>query len=483
MRNLKALMLLAAVTVVILLAAIFYRPNPITQPQLSAGPLLPGLAKQLDKVEVVAIVHAGERVTLQHKNGAWTVAEKANYPASDEQVRALLLGLAQIQKIESKTRNPKYYSNLGLTDADKSGGEASQLDLKDQSGHVLAQLTIGKRRPATENTQRNEFYAMLQNDPQTWLVAGNMPTIGAAGAWLKRTLIELERPRIVNVTLTHSDGEVLHLIPKEPGKLSMTLEGLKADETFKNDYALDDIVDRFTRMQFEDTRPIDQLKWPAKPDLQVEARTKDGLIVRINAAKIDGQSWLQLAASAAPNNSDEPTTAKTQATGTTMPAQTVPNTQKAVPPGEKAVTTSTVAKHEEPTKNTKTLQQEIATLNARWHGWAYTLADWAYQALDKHRADLVKSTAKSEPLPTANKVTPPVQNEHTHAPATTSGTEAKSPQPEATEATESEPPNHILDDGAPIGPPASTEPPTTATPQVPAPAVKVPAVTPKPVTN
>lgn len=377
MRNFKALISLAVITIAALLAAVLYRPHAVTLPATEVGPLLPGLSERLDKIQKITILHAGEAVTLNKQKDAWTVAEKASYPAVKDQVRELLMGLAQAQRVESKTRNKDNYAALGLSDPDKSGSEASRVELFDQAGKSIAKVVLGKRKPAATETGRSDFYALVKDDPQTWLVEGRMPAIGAAGAWLSRTLLELERNRIAELTLTHSDGEVLRLKPKASDQTGMTLEGLKADEKLQNDYALDDMADRLSLMQMEDVQPADKLKWPQQPDLQIDARTKDGLLVRIVAAKIDNQTWLRLTADAA------------------TPPSSANDKDKAV---------SGKSGDGKETKPIKAPQQEAATLNARWNGWAYTLADWAYQALSKHRADLV--TAKGEATATASDASP-----------------------------------------------------------------------------
>ncbi|KOR27588.1 hypothetical protein TI04_13015, partial [Achromatium sp. WMS2] len=234
--------------IITMLAAMYNQPGSMNLSSGKLGLLLPELANQLDKVHSVKIVHSGETITLQVLDGEWVVVEKANYPALASQVRELLLGLAQAQRLEPKTRMPDHYAALGLTDSNTSGGEASVVELKAQAGNTIAKVTLGKRRPTANVDNISEFYALVGNDPQTWLTEGQMPTIGASGAWLQRNLLELSRTRITGVTLEHRDGEMLHLVPKEVGKTPLNLEGLLPNQQLKNDYIIDDIADRFTRM-------------------------------------------------------------------------------------------------------------------------------------------------------------------------------------------------------------------------------------------
>jgi len=137
----------------------------------------------------------------------------------------------------------------------------------------------------------------------------------------------------------------------------------------QNDYAVDDIADRFTLMQMEDVQQADKLKWPEKSDLNLEVKAKNGLLIKIAAAKIDNQTWLKLAAEAPPE--------KAKADGGATKKDTKPAPKSA--------------------------SQEATELNTQWQGWAYTLADWAYQSLSKRRVDLVKLPEPPKPAAEATK--------------------------------------------------------------------------------
>jgi hypothetical protein len=129
MRNLKTLILFAVITVVMLIAAIVFRSASVTSPAIEAGLVLPNLAQQLATVQTIKIIHAGDSVTLQRQAQAWTVVEKANYPAAESKIRELLLGLAYLKRLEPKTKNPDNYAILGLTDPDKKNQQSGSVYL------------------------------------------------------------------------------------------------------------------------------------------------------------------------------------------------------------------------------------------------------------------------------------------------------------------------------------------------------------------
>ncbi|KOR29780.1 hypothetical protein TI03_01430 [Achromatium sp. WMS1] len=349
-----------------------------TSSATNTGLLLPKLSQQLDTVHMIKIMHAGKKVTLQRQTAMWTVAEKANYPATIEKVRELLLGLAYMQRLEPKTKNPQNYSILGLTDPDKSTSKAGQIQLLDKQNKLVTQVTLGKRADS-EHTSSDNLYALVEDDPQTWLVLGRLPDMGGPGAWLERNLLILERNRITAVTITHTDGEIIKVTPKVVGQPKLTLDGIKEGETLKSEYMLADIFERFTNLQLENVRLAKDLAWPETNPLQVEVQTKEGLLIQIVVATIDNTPWLRFTAQAT-----------TVATTSSDSATTPPQTNTVAPEQQGTATSQTEATNQQ----SQTSPQEEATeLNARWNGWAYTLADWAYQTLNKRRTDLVTVSA------------------------------------------------------------------------------------------
>ena len=69
---------------------------------------LPGLQDELDAVERLELVGAGEEViaTLERGNTGWSVSERDGYPADLQKIRHTLLSLAEARILEPKTATP-----------------------------------------------------------------------------------------------------------------------------------------------------------------------------------------------------------------------------------------------------------------------------------------------------------------------------------------------------------------------------------------
>lgn len=406
MRNHKTLIIFALITFGVLLAAIVFQPASVTPPSNITGLLLPKLGQKLDSIYKIKIVHAGDVVTLQRQvtdepqgqsqtqdqSQIWTVVEKSLYPAKNTKIRELLFGLVHIKRLEPKTKNPKNYSILGLTEPDKKTSKAGQIQLLDKADRLITQVTLGRREPdPNTTTPRNDLYALVKGDPQSWLVLGRLPTLGAPGAWLQPNLLEIDTKRITKVTIIHKDNETIQVISKPDALDQFTLNDLKAEESLQSDYILKDIVDRFSKLQLEDVQLARDLKWPAALDLQVKTQTKDGLVITIAAAKVGEHTWLRLTATTVPVPATD-LTKDSKAIDSKPTDTSKPQTSKQAPVANKAESTAQARIQSKATKPPKkSPQQEAKELNARWKGWAYKLADWAYQTLNKRRSDLIKS--------------------------------------------------------------------------------------------
>src|SRR5690349_8983572 len=105
----------AAVAVVLAIAAVLSQPRVQTS-EASGALLFPNLVRDVDNLKSVVIHHAGETMSMDWDGKAWHFRERANYPADRDKINALLVRLARMTKVESKTRDPERYNRLELED-------------------------------------------------------------------------------------------------------------------------------------------------------------------------------------------------------------------------------------------------------------------------------------------------------------------------------------------------------------------------------
>ena len=178
----------------------------IVTPKYSTGtffgePLLPGLLAQINDVEVVSIEHSGKTLTFMRDNsGGWTLMEANGYPADKERIRNALIGLSHLEKIEPKTALPEFYPELQVEDNAGEKSKSYLVTLLNTDGEQLTSLLIGKNiSGVTWNGQG--YFVRFPNDPQSWLVRGNVDVTGDQYSWMSARILPLIKGRISSVTV------------------------------------------------------------------------------------------------------------------------------------------------------------------------------------------------------------------------------------------------------------------------------------------
>ena len=207
-RPLRNLLALAAVTAVMLIAAIaaVLSDQSSVRTNFVPHPLFEGLSARLDQVDRIVYTSSrgmtGEEVVSisRREDGVWGVASRAGYPANEELVRNVLLGVGNMEAYEPRTANPEWHRNLGLMKPEDIG-TAIRVELF--SGEErLAGLLVGKvPERAVDVNGEGLIYVRRDGEDQTWLARGRLPLHKQAIDWLDTRFIDIPREEVARVTL------------------------------------------------------------------------------------------------------------------------------------------------------------------------------------------------------------------------------------------------------------------------------------------
>ena len=127
--------------------------------------LLPEISEQVNVVDRVEIVTAGNQVaaSLIKSEKGWQLEQMDGYRADWPNLQTLLAALAQARVIETKTDKPEYYDRLGVEDI--STADAGGVLLKLGIGDQITGVVIGHQAQA-----RQGQYVRLQNSAASVLV-------------------------------------------------------------------------------------------------------------------------------------------------------------------------------------------------------------------------------------------------------------------------------------------------------------------------
>ncbi len=385
MRNLKALLVLALLAAIVVTAALLY-PQQTEQGISGSGEaVLPNLAQQMGELQQIVVARAGgETVTLQRAGDNWTVVEKGGYPADMAQVRTLLVGLADLRRIEPKTAKPERYADLGLSDPDTEDSRAVAVQLRGEGGNPIANLVFGDRQPARADPIRTEIYLRQPDEPQTWLVEGHLPELGGALGWLQSDVLNLDRERIRAATVAHADGETVRLLRDDAAKMDFTLQKIPQGRETASQFTINAVADAFSQLEIDDVGTAGEVEFPEQPELTATVETFDALTVIAEIAQQDQRWLLRLRAQADPSTAtaDEPAT----------PADSAPN-EGAEDEEEQAAAQTETEDESSPVSERPDVEAEAEQLNARWDGWIYEPSTGWIDSVNKRMDDLLEPVA------------------------------------------------------------------------------------------
>lgn len=377
----KTLGLLAGITIIGILLAVFANREPSSSLPQSGQLLFPEFMSLVNDVNEVVIETKEQTITLVRGEQTWGVKEKAGYRADVEKVKQAIVGLGDLRIHEPKTKNPELYERLGLQDTDQEGSSSKTVTVKTSDNPEVAKLVVGNQRPAKGNPRMSDIYVRKPGDPQTWLVIGNVPLEIVQGEWLDKEVTALTTKRVRQVTITHPNGDTLHLSKAKPEDLDFHLDAIPAGFKIASQFNVNNVVGTLAQLSLEDVKPQAEVDFSAEPGVSAFLETFDGLRLHVHTSKQDEQVWGKFTAEFDANLIQ-----------TSEPEPKPEDNQKAE--GEEAEKSEKDAdvkppKEESLLNKPEEVQKEVETLNQRVKDWAYALPSFRVENFSKLKKDLI----------------------------------------------------------------------------------------------
>jgi hypothetical protein len=385
------------------LAAAYFATRPTT-PSAADAPsttpanslLFPDLAAKADSIAQITVKRAPMEFTIKKDGDAWKVADKANYPAKLDTVRAVIVGLTQLRLSEEKTSRPDQYAKLGVDDpiappaasADKPVPQSALVTLKDAAGNPLASAILGNPKysgAGVGGAATPQMYVRKAGDKATWLASGQVELPREPLGWLESRFADIQRDRIKSVVITHPDNSVV-TVSRDKQADPFAVRDIPAGRELKDPGVGESIASTLTGLAFQDVAPVASLIPPPpstdsntppatdmKPGPSIVVRTFDGLIVTVKSVSKDARAWWTLNA----------TIDESLATPPPPPPEAKPG--EAVPAAPAAPAVGTL----------EALKKESSELNASWAPYAFAPADWKVRNINTLLTDLLKEPPKA----------------------------------------------------------------------------------------
>lgn len=382
--NKKSLMILAAVTLIVgvVAAVMLSKSEARVRSTLDTSKLVPSLLSSINDVHTVEIKRKEGTTTLQQdaeKN--WGVAEKKGYPADVEAIRKLLIGIADMTKVEPKTSDTSRYAQLGVEEPTAEGATSSLVTLKDASGKDIAQVIVGKEYQAKKGFVPDQRYVRLPNDPQSWLVKAKLEMHENSTDWLVKKILEIKRDRVRSVEVTHPDGEKVFVDRDKPETNDFVLHDVPEGKELKYATVANAMSSTLEYLNLDDVVPAADVDFATNPGAVSRFVCFDGLVLTVKIKEDGEKCYARFEASyeAPPATPD-------------APATEAPAPEKK----DEAATPDEAAKKPE-IKKPEEVQKEVAELNARLSAWTFLISSYNKTTFAKHMADMVKDKAPPPP--------------------------------------------------------------------------------------
>lgn len=367
--SLRAFLVLVAVTVAsVALAAwaILTRDVPVASLALDR-PFLPDLAARIGEVAEISVRTAERSMTARRTADGWVLSEASDYPVDPEQVRGIVLGLAEMRLVEAKTDNPQKLARLELEPVTEEGAKSRLVTLRDAQGNVLAEVVLGKRKFSLYGPGKAGMYVRQADSDQAWLADRAIDIPDEPLDWLERKILELNKEQIAEILLQPGTPEAAILRRSTPEQQDFVLVGRPDGREVDGD-KIDRIAGVFATLSMTDVARTEDKPLP-EPIGHALFRTFVGPEIEVSVAKTgegdDAEWWLSFVA-----RDGEPHA------GSTASAAAQPNEPQAA--------------------GTAKVKLDVPALQKRFTGRVFKVSRYVAERFTWKREDLLKPAAEAQ---------------------------------------------------------------------------------------
>lgn len=155
------------------------------------------------EVQKIKITQGTEIITLELKDGFWSIAEKNYYHADSGKVRSLLLGIFDLSVSQTIPATPDSYDALGLSDEAIKKGNA-RIELEDANAKILLGLRLGEGRKGKDKNLPLAIspgqYVKRDNDDKVFILEKPILMNQGVASWLDVNLLNVLPASVYSIT-------------------------------------------------------------------------------------------------------------------------------------------------------------------------------------------------------------------------------------------------------------------------------------------
>jgi len=256
--------------------------------------------------DIIARVRQIAHIRIRSKTGTvdvvfkpektWVVASKDDYPASYEQVKATVVALAMLEKLEPKTDRADWLPYVNLVSPDK-GGNGKEITLLDDKGEVIASIITGKAEDIGDPEGAVGLFVRRPGETQSWLARSVVDPKSGLSDWLEKQVMSVDRARIAEADVDPASGPSYVVRRDKPSDADFRLADLPKGRELSYDAAPDGVAAAVVDFSFDDVKPAREFDFSdAAHTSRVVTKTFDGLTVTVNVIQQGGDYWATVSA-------------------------------------------------------------------------------------------------------------------------------------------------------------------------------------------
>ena len=295
----------AVVTVVAAIGVLVIQPD-VSTVQVADELVFPRLGPNMGRISKITITTgAGEVVLKRNANGHWVAPETYDFPADEKKTEDLLLGLAALRLSEAKTNRPHRFSRLEVEDIVDENSKSRLVKIEMETGEVLAEGYIGKRRIGVVGDRDAGTYVRRIGDERAWLAAGLVDGADRPSGWLVSIVVDLDRPDIKRVELTPFDSQAYAAHKETREDQYFKLEGLLEGQEPRAKSSGIGLARLLSEVGFDELKPRVDVPFPSDAIHVANLTTFGGVKVTAELAMVEAKGWVNFKAAYVGDAADE----------------------------------------------------------------------------------------------------------------------------------------------------------------------------------
>ena len=290
-KNLTVLGGVTALFVVLAVVSVYERASELA-PKFAPRNFFPGLTTTVNNLGEMAIAAKNASIHVKLAGGKWTVQERNGYPADEMQMRAVAVGMADLQTLEPKTARADWLKYIGLEAPPQ--GDAVRVTLTDTGGKVLADLLVGQMQGMPDELGRSTLYVRKPDENQSYLARGYLAIKPQISDWLNKAVVVIARDRVKGAVVTPAMGPSYTLSRDNKDQQDFKLLDLPKGRSLSFEGSPDGVAGAITGFDFDDVAKADGIDFTKAP--QQVANTFDGLNITVKVANKGMEHWASVSA-------------------------------------------------------------------------------------------------------------------------------------------------------------------------------------------